>query len=462
MAARGSLALDLVRPLASLMPAVQPADRLVPFHRRALYTGLSVSIFLVCSHLPLYGIHYAALGADPLYWVRSILASNRGTLMELGVGPIVTAGMVTQFLTASGLIRVDHNVRADRELLDGARKVLALAIALGEAAVYVLLGTYGPVGAVGGALIVLQLVAASAVVVFLDDLFDKGYALRGSSAVSLLSATTTCGNVFWQALSPVTVDAGRGPEFEGIVLEVVHKAVAGSSGGALVGTLLRRHLPNATSLVATGLVMLAAVYLEGVKLLLPLQARDWRGMIGTFPIKLLYTSTMPIMLHSAAVAALYMVSQLLYYSRLGGSVLVRLLGVWEEARHAAVPVGGLAYYVTPPASFVAAPLHALVYTVLLLASCALLSQGWVVVSESSAGDVAKRLADQRLALPGRRDGATYSLLCSYIPTAAALGGLCVGALTIFADMTGVIGTGTGIMLAATAVYNLVKSVEKDD
>ncbi|CAN6310674.1 unnamed protein product [Urochloa humidicola] len=135
-----------------------------------------------------------------------------------------------------------------------------------------------------------------------------------------------------------------------------------------------------------------------------------------------------------------MVSQLLYYSRLGGSVLVRLLGVWEEARHAAVPVGGLAYYVTPPASFVAAPLHALVYTVLLLASCALLSQGWVIVSESSAGDVAKR----------------------YIPTAAALGGLCVGALTIFADMTGVIGTGTGIMLAATAVYNLVNSVEKGD
>ncbi|CAN6298988.1 unnamed protein product [Urochloa humidicola] len=463
MAARGCLVLDLVRPLASLMPAVQPADRVVPFHRRALYTGLSVSIFLVCSHLPLYGVRYgAASGADPLYWVRSILASNRGTLMELGVGPIVTAGMVTQFLTASGLIRVDHNVRADRDLLDGARKVLSMAIALGEAAVYVLLGTYGSVGVLGGALIVLQLVAASTVVVLLDDLFDKGYALRGSSAVSLLSATTTCGNVFWQALSPVTVDAGRGAEFEGIVLEVVHKAVAGSSGGALVGTLLRRHLPNATSLVATGLVMLAAVYLEGVKLLLPLQARDGRGMLGTFPIKLLYTSTMPIMLHSAAVAALYMVSQLLYYSRLGGSVLVRLLGVWEVASHAAVPIGGLAYYVTPPASFVAEPIHALVYTVLLLASCALLSQGWVVVSESSAGDVARRLADQRLALPGKRDGATYSLLCSYIPTAATLGGLCVGALTIFADMTGVIGTGTGIMLAATAVYNLVNSVEKGD
>lgn len=29
------------------------------------------------------------------------MASNRGTLMELGIGPIITAGMVIQFLTSS-------------------------------------------------------------------------------------------------------------------------------------------------------------------------------------------------------------------------------------------------------------------------------------------------------------------------------------------------------------------------
>ena len=143
--ARGSFALlDLIRPLASLMPAVRRADRAVTFHRRALYTGISVSVFLVCSHLPLYGVRYASSGgADPLYWVRSILASNRGTLMELGVGPVVTAGTVMQLATASRLLRVDHNVRADRELADGARKVLAMAIALGEAAAHVLLGRTG-------------------------------------------------------------------------------------------------------------------------------------------------------------------------------------------------------------------------------------------------------------------------------------------------------------------------------
>ncbi|CAN6232064.1 unnamed protein product [Urochloa humidicola] len=463
--ARGSLALDVVRPLASLVPAVRRPNRVVPFHRRALYTGASVAVFLVCSHLPLYGVRYAAAsGADPLYFVRSILASNRGTLMELGVGPVVTAGTVMQLLTASNVIRVDQKVRADRKLADAARRVLTLVIALGEAAVSVLVGMYGPVGAMNAALIVLQLVSASAVVAFLDDLLDKGYGLRGASAVSLFSAANTCGKVFWQAFSPVTVNAGRGPEFEGAVLAVAYQAVARAGRGAraLFAAVLRGHLPNVMNLLATGLVLLAAVYLEGIEMLLPLQSKDTRGRRGTFQVKLLYASTMPIVLHSAMVTVLYMVSQLLHYSRLGGGVLSRLLGVWGETGHAAVPVGGLAYYVTAPASVFADPIHALVYAALLLASCAFLSQAWVIASGSSARDVAKRLGEQRLVLPGRRDGATYTLLSRCIPTAAAIGGLCIGALTIFADMTGVIGTGTGIMLAATTVYNLVNSVEKED
>ncbi|CAN6278856.1 unnamed protein product [Urochloa humidicola] len=466
MARGSSLALELVRPAASLVPAVRRPNRVVPFHRRALYTGLSVAVFLVCSHLPLYGVRYAAAsGADPLYYVRSILASNRGTLMELGVGPVVTAGTLTHLLTASDLIHVDPNVRADRELADAARRVLAMVIALGEAAASVLLGMYGPVGALNGALVVLPLVSASAVVLFLDDLLDKGYGLRGASAVSLFSAASTCGKVLWHALSPVTVNAGRGPEFEGAVLAVAYHAVARAGRGAraLFSAVIRGHLPNLMSLFATGLVLLAAVYLEGVQMPLPLQSKDTRGRRGTFPVKLLYTSTMPVVLHSAVVTALYLVSQMLHYSRLlGGGVLSRLLGVWEDAGHAAVPVGGLAYYVTAPASVLADPVHALVYAALLLASCAILSQGWVVASGSSARDVARRFGEQRLVLPGRRDGATYSALSRCIPTAAALGGLCVGALTIFADMTGVIGTGTGIMLAATTVYNLVNSVEKED
>ena len=40
----------------------------------------------------------------------------------------------------------------------------------------------------------------------------------------------------------------------------------------------------------------------------------------------------------------------------------------------------------------------------------------------------------------------------YIPTAAAFGGLCIGALSVLADLLGAIGSGTGILLSVTIIY----------
>lgn len=114
--AGGFRILHLVRPFLNFLPEVQNADRKVPFKEKLLYTAVSLFIFLVCSQLPLYGIHKAT-GSDPFYWLRVILASNRGTVMELGITPIVTSGMVVQLLVGSKLIEVDNSVKEDRELL---------------------------------------------------------------------------------------------------------------------------------------------------------------------------------------------------------------------------------------------------------------------------------------------------------------------------------------------------------
>lgn len=60
--------------------------------------------------------------SDPLYWMRVILASNRGTLMELGITPIVTSGMIMQLLAGANLIEVDYSLKEDRALFSGAQK----------------------------------------------------------------------------------------------------------------------------------------------------------------------------------------------------------------------------------------------------------------------------------------------------------------------------------------------------
>lgn len=93
----------------------------VPFNQKILWTAVTLLIFLVCSQVPLYGI-MSSDSSDPLYWMRVILASNRGTLMELGISPIVTSGTIMQLLAGSNLIEVDFSLKEDRILFSGAQK----------------------------------------------------------------------------------------------------------------------------------------------------------------------------------------------------------------------------------------------------------------------------------------------------------------------------------------------------
>merc|ERR1719460_1014236 len=97
------------------------------------------------------------------------------------------------------------------------------------------------------------------------------------------------------------------------------------------------------------------------------------------------------------------------------------------------------------------PLHAIIYLAFILVACALFSKTWIEVSGSSARDVAKQLRDQQMVMKGHRDASLVRTLNRYIPTAAAFGGMCIGALTVFADFMGAIGSGTGILLAVTII-----------
>uniref|UniRef100_A0A5B6ZSG8 Translocon Sec61/SecY plug domain-containing protein n=1 Tax=Davidia involucrata TaxID=16924 RepID=A0A5B6ZSG8_DAVIN len=436
----GFRVLHLVRPFLSFLPEVQSADRKVPFREKVIYTVISLFIFLVCSQLPLYGIH-STTGADPFYWMRVILASNRGTVMELGITPIVTSGLVMQLLAGSKIIEVDNNVREDRALLNGAQKLLGILIAVGEAVAYVLSGMYGSVNQLGvgnAILIIVQLCFAGIIVICLDELLQKGYGL--GSGISLFIATNICESIIWKAFSPTTINSGR-------------------------EAFYRQNLPNVTNLLATVLVFLIVIYFQGFRVVLPVRSKNARGQQGSYPIKLFYTSNMPIILQSALVSNLYFISQLLY-RRYSGNFLVNLLGKWKESEYSgqSVPVGGLAYYITAPSSLAdvaANPFHALFYIIFMLSACALFSKTWIEVSGSSAKDVAKQLKEQQMVMPGHRESNLQKELNRYIPTAAAFGGVCIGALTVLADFMGAIGSGTGILLAVTIIYQYFETFEKE-
>lgn len=448
--------LDLIKPTMKFLPEIVQPERKIPFREKAQWTLGVLVIFLVCCQLPLYGVS-GAKSNDPFYWMRVILASNRGTLMELGISPIVTSGLFMQLLAGTRIIEVNQQSKEDRALYNGAQKLFGILITVGEAIAYVMSGMYGNISEVGvgnAILIILQLSMAGILVLLMDELLQKGYGL--GSGISLFIATNTCETILWKALSPTTINTGKGTEFEGAIIAFFHLLFVRSNKlVALKEAFYRDNLPNLSNLLATILVFAIVIYMQGWKVELELQSQRSR-QTAVYPIKLFYTSNMPIILYSALISNMYFVSQLLF-NRYPTNPLVRLLGVWSssDARMGGAPVSGMVYYISPPRSLLEViydPFRFLFYLSFILAACAIFSKLWIEISGTSPRDVARQLRDSQMILRGGRDGAIVDVLYKHIPIAAAFGGVCIGALTVLADLLGAIGSGTGILLAVTILY----------
>ncbi|KZW03201.1 putative endoplasmic reticulum insertion protein SEC61 [Exidia glandulosa HHB12029] len=450
--------LNLVRPFLPILPEVSSPERKVPFNQKVLWTAVTLLIYLVCSQVPLYGI-MSSDSSDPLYWMRAILASNRGTLMELGITPIVTSGMIMQLLAGANLVEVDFNLKDDRALFGGAQKLFALIIAFGQAIVYVLTGLYGQPKDLGAGvclLLIVQLVSSALIVILLDELLQKGYGL--GSGISLFIATNICESIIWKAFSPTTVNTGRGPEFEGAIIALFHLLFTwNDKSRALKEALWRDRLPNIMNLFATIVVFAAVIYLQGFRIEIPVKSNRFRGQRGSYPVKLFYTSNMPIMLESALTSNVFIISQMLW-QRFPDNLFVKLLGVWEpfEDSTQMQAVSGVAYYMSPPHTLKAAifdPIHTAVYILFIISACALFSKTWIEVSGSGPRDVARQLKEQQMVMAGHREASMYKELKRVIPTAAAFGGAVLGLLSVTADLMGALGSGTGILMAVTIIYS---------
>jgi len=328
-------------------------------------------------------------------------------------------------------------------------------------------GLYGDPADIGAGiclLIVLQLVVAGLIVLLLDELLQKGYGL--GSGISLFIATNICETIVWKAFSPATVNTGRGTEFEGAVIALFHLlATRNDKIRALREAFYRQNLPNLMNLMATLFIFAVVIYFQGFRVDLPIKSARYRGQYSSYPIKLFYTSNIPIILQSALVSNLYVISQMLA-AKFSGNFLINLLGVWSDSSggYRSYPTGGLCYYLSPPENLghvLEDPLHCLVYIIFMLGSCAFFSKTWIDVSGSSAKDVAKQLREQQMVMRGHREKSMIHELNRYIPTAAAFGGLCIGALSVMADFIGAIGSGTGILLAVTIIYQYFEIFVKE-
>lgn len=122
--------LHVLEPVIKLFPFIDKPNRFINNKEKILYTAITLFIYLVCCQIPIYGV-LRSEGSDPFYWMRVILASNRGTLMELGLSPVISAGWILQLLIGTGIISLDLHNPQEAKLYEGSQKVLAIILAFG-------------------------------------------------------------------------------------------------------------------------------------------------------------------------------------------------------------------------------------------------------------------------------------------------------------------------------------------
>ena len=420
-------------PLIRRLPEVAVPKRHVSFKEKFMWTGIALIAFFVLTQVQLYGMAPGAGGVPFFGQLRFILASHAGSLMELGIGPIVTAGIILQLLVGSKILGLDLSQSEDRALFTGVQKFGAILMGVFQASMIVMAGAYGVAfGSAAGIFIIVQLAIGVIIVIYLDEVVSKyGF----GSGISLFIVAGVTGTIFWQTFNPLQV----GGQFTGAIPNLIVTMIG---GGNISDAFFRSGLPNIMGLFATLIVFFIVIYTESMRIEIPLAYGRFGGIRGRYPIKFIYVSVIPVILAMVVFAN------------------VRILGMLFS------PLQGVYYYLTAPNGIfdvIADPLRAGIYISILVLLCMGFARLWVSMTGMGPRDVAQQLDRSRMLIPGfRRDIRVMEwVLSRYILTAALLGGAFVGAISAVADFMGALGSGTGILLTVSIMYSLYQEIAKE-
>jgi preprotein translocase subunit SecY len=503
------------------LPGVKDPLKKLGFSEKLRYTGMVLLIFFVMSQIMVFGIRVE--GLQQLKVFELLLASKFGSLTTLGIGPIVVAAIILQLLVGSKILPWDMTTEKGKALFQGTQKILTIALCFAEGAIYVLFGAIPPVPGME-VIVILQIAAGGIFILFMDEIISKwGF----GSGVSLFILAGVSSGIITRMFNPFAICAGTGclsifqsttgtalsfPSIEmqnppiGVIPQIIYYLATADPLNAL--------LLGALPVIATALVFMLVIFLQNVKVEIPLAFGSIRGFGRRWPLNFLYTNVIPVILIAALLANVQLMG------RLGAqpvepdsSKICGILGCYENNN----PVSGLVYYVQPPnsqavagvaifiglfaligalmAGYVKKPgwkmsigfmpigalawfgmvyglgltgmvitsvdmMRILVYSGFMIVGATVFSVFWVTTSGMDAGSVSEQIHSTGLQIPGyRRDMRIIErVLNRYIPGLAVLGGMAIGLLASYADMTNAIGSGTGILLATMIAYQLYQEI----
>ncbi len=436
--------LEVLSPLFRFLPEVSGPKRHVSFREKLLWSIVVLSVYFALAQIPLYGL--SAQATDWLASLRTVLAGNSGSILHLGIGPVVTAGIVMQLLVGSDLIDLDITSHQGKEIFQGTQKLLAIALCVFEA--FAMVRGQGLAQEGFFAIVVFQMALGGILVLIMDEVVTKwGF----GSGISLFIAGRVSAQIIWRSFSFLGSEAVPGQLIGGIP-QFIKSFIEGNpvwrrTGSSLVGM---------DQIAFTVVIFLIVVYMESIRVEIPLSYGKYKGIRGRYPIRFIYASNIPMILTWA------MFSNVVLMARVLSSRGITWLGTFQGDN----AVSGLVKYLQPPRgieSLTQTPFEAIVYLLIVVALCIFFAVLWVELTQMGPEAVAKKLQRSGMQIPGfRKDPRILKkVLSRYIPQVTVMGGATVGLIATMADFTGAVGTGTGILLTVGIVYRLYEELMKE-
>lgn len=499
-----------LKPLSDRLPAVKKPEGHVHFRTKMLWVILILVLYFVMTNVFLYGLDQTST-VDLFAQYRAILAGASGSLMQLGIGPIVTASIIMQLFVGAQIIKLDLTNKEDKAVYQSVQKLLVIVMILVEAVPQVfgylvpsdafvggLNNTFGSSGwldglAVARIIIILQLIMGSYIVFLMDEVVSKWGIGSGISlfiAAGVAQALVT-GTINWEPANPSSPLSTSNPP-AGTIPKTFY-FIQNLSSSSMVSGGYERILfqpPNPmVALVGTIIVFMFVAWIESVRIELPLAHGTARGARGRYPIKLIYASNIPVILMAALLANVQMITLLLYSNgALKGIPLIGgnwMLGYYSTG--STTPEAGLAWYLSAPQGLyswllpIINPdtygylsyyhdsfqilLRVLVFFGVMVIGSILFAKFWIMTTNMGPEAVARQIESSGLQIPGfRRDPRVLKrVLERYIPVVTVISGFVVGALAAGADLIGTVGnaSGTGVLLSVGIMIQLYEAIGRE-
>ena len=474
------MGLEFVDKISRVIPTIKPPSKPLSIKEKLYWTVGILAVYFLLYNTYARGVNQQAVNQPFLQLISIVFAAKIGSLITVGIGPIVLSSIVLQLLQGSGLINLDMNNMANKARFQTIQKLAAMALAVVESIIFVLTG-YVPISSPALLpVVVLQLAIGAIVIIYLDETMTKYGVTSGI-------------NLFIASGVSYAIVAGT---FSILLPEAISALQAG--GAAAISNAIIAFGP----LFFAIMVFLVSIYAYEMKVELPLAFEQFRGVGGRLPIPFLYVSVLPVILASSLELSLTVWFRFL--AGVHGSLqnLARFIALYQSVPTASGSslqlTGGITYLISPTfplpysASYggigsygtyftylathttqlflpwggvMAVPewMHVIIYTIVLVILCVIFGKFWIELTGQSPKNLADQIGEGGWQIPGfRRDPRIVeNVLNKYIPTVTVMGSIFVGLLAALATLSGAIGSGMGILLTVGIIYMLYQQLEQE-